>query len=193
MRKQGWTMMAALLAAALWTGPPRAEMTVSPGVALEREEGLSQALRGRAAIALGVTRVDGFAPLATALEAGVQRSASPHAVLHGVLGKGFARTPLVVSSPSGPRRVALRSGPNPFRGGSEMGFDVPQAGPVDLRIYDLAGREVRSLISGRWFPAGSHTETWDGRQQNGQMISSGVYFARLRTAAGEICRRVVKL
>lgn len=193
MNNRGWMMVVALLATGLSSGPLWGEEAATPGPVLEHSEELSQALRGRAAVALGIGRAGGLVRSVPGADPGVQRSASPNTLLHGVVGKSFAGAPWVLSPSALPRSLALRSGPNPFRGGSEMGFDVPRSGPVDLRIYDLAGREVRSLVKGQWFAAGTYTQAWDGRQRNGQAVPPGVYFARLRTGGDEICRRIVKL
>jgi flagellar hook assembly protein FlgD len=56
-------------------------------------------------------------------------------------------------------------------------------GNASLRVYDVSGRLIRSLVDGR-LPAGMHEVMWNGRDENGAMAASGVYFYRL--SAGEI-------
>ncbi len=70
--------------------------------------------------------------------------------------------------------------PNPFNPSTRLAFSLSQSCEVLLRIYDLAGRPVRTLVDG-WREAGRHEVTWDGRDNRGRMLSSGVYFYRLET------------
>jgi flagellar hook assembly protein FlgD len=63
---------------------------------------------------------------------------------------------------------------------------------VRLEIFDLAGRRVRSLASGV-LPAGEVTREWDGRDDRGHGVRSGVYFVRLTTPARTFTTRLVSL
>ena len=83
--------------------------------------------------------------------------------------------------------------PNPFRTQAEVEFTLSAAGPVDLRIYDLLGREVRSLARGERFEAGTQRLRWDGRGGDGGPSSAGVYFVRLKLAGREWTRTVVRI
>ena len=65
-----------------------------------------------------------------------------------------------------------------------MSFDLPAALPVNLAVYDLAGRRVRTIVAGDLLGEGEHTRTWLGRDEHGRAVASGVYFWRLE--AGEI-------
>ncbi|MCG3155065.1 MAG: hypothetical protein DKINENOH_01667 [bacterium] len=83
-----------------------------------------------------------------------------------------------------PLRFALAQNyPNPFNPDTEIGFALPQAGQVTLKIYNMLGVEIRALIEAR-FEAGYHRVSWDGRDNSGQLVGSGVYLYRLHT--GEI-------
>jgi hypothetical protein len=80
-----------------------------------------------------------------------------------------------------PARMVLSGAiPNPFNPMTHVTFSLPVAGEVILRIYDVSGRLVRDLVSGPR-SAGLHRERWDGRDQAGLDVASGVYFARLST------------
>jgi hypothetical protein len=91
-------------------------------------------------------------------------------------------------------RVTFVAGasPNPFRGTTRLRFGLAQAGSVELDLFDVRGRHVRRLSSGR-LGAGFHIVTWDGRDALGQRVSSGVFFARLTTASGTLTSRIVLL
>jgi hypothetical protein len=68
--------------------------------------------------------------------------------------------------------------PNPFNPSTQIAFDLPQAGPVRLAVYDLRGALVRLLTDGP-LAAGRQVAVWDGRDDAGRGLASGVYFIRL--------------
>jgi hypothetical protein len=70
--------------------------------------------------------------------------------------------------------------PNPSVGRSEIQFRTAKSGPVTLRIFDVAGREVRTLVE-QSFASGPHRVTWDGMDRAGRDVATGIYFAVLRT------------
>ena len=71
--------------------------------------------------------------------------------------------------------------PNPFNPRTTIDYSVAAASRVTLRVYDLAGREVRTLVD-RDVEAGEHKVVWDGTTDAGQRAASGVYFVRMETA-----------
>jgi hypothetical protein len=75
-----------------------------------------------------------------------------------------------------------RNVPNPFNPSTSLPFSLAGAGRVTIRIYDLQGREVTTLVD-RHLDAGTHVARWDGRRFDGTPAASGVYLARL--VAGE--------
>jgi Zn-dependent metalloprotease len=90
-----------------------------------------------------------------------------------------------------PTQVALHQNvPNPFNPSTRISFDLPADGYVSLRIYDLAGRLVRTLV-GEPKPAGSHEIVWGGRDQGGKSVASGVYVVRLEANGVSERRRMV--
>jgi probable HAF family extracellular repeat protein len=74
--------------------------------------------------------------------------------------------------------------PNPFNPSTSFSLSLAQGGPVNLAVYDIRGALVKVLSDGA-LTAGDHTFTWDGRNDQGQSVSSGVYLARARSADGE--------
>ena len=68
--------------------------------------------------------------------------------------------------------------PNPFHHCSDLSFEIASEGWVDLALFDLAGRRVRTLVRG-WREKGPGAAFWDGRRDDGQFARNGVYFARL--------------
>jgi hypothetical protein len=70
--------------------------------------------------------------------------------------------------------------PNPFNPSTVIAWTVDRAGPVQLRVFGIRGDLVRTLVSGST-RAGEHSAVWDGRDDRGRRVSSGVYFYRLET------------
>jgi hypothetical protein len=70
--------------------------------------------------------------------------------------------------------------PNPFNPTTEIPLALPVPARVSLRVYNVLGQEVRTLVDGP-MDAGFHTVTWDGRSSSGGLVSSGVYFYRVET------------
>jgi FlgD Ig-like domain len=108
----------------------------------------------------------------------------------------FLATPPTAAVPlPGPRvrdAVLKSARPSPFRESTELGFALDHAGHVELAIYDLAGRRVRTLFSGD-LPGGSFSERWDGRDQTGIAAPAGVYFARIELDGTGDWRRLVRI
>jgi hypothetical protein len=87
----------------------------------------------------------------------------------------------------GPRSLAAASQssfslgpnhPNPFNPSTTIQFTVPEAGQARLAIYDAGGKLVR-VLADESMASGPHERLWDGRNQAGEPVGTGVYFARL--------------
>ncbi len=85
------------------------------------------------------------------------------------------------------RLLRLESRPNPFRASTTISFTLPEDSEVSIGVYDLAGRKVKSLASGRR-GAGGHEVPWDGTNDSGRRAASGVYFVRLESGRGSVTR-----
>ena len=87
--------------------------------------------------------------------------------------------------------VGLAAAPNPFNPLTELRLDMPSTGSGTVRVFDAAGRLVRTLAVDRIFTAGRTVIPWDGRDDAGQAAASGVYFVRARIGAGSAMTKVV--
>jgi hypothetical protein len=82
--------------------------------------------------------------------------------------------------------------PNPFGSSTRIDFVLAKTAPVELSIYDVAGRHVRTLVEGRFTP-GPHGISWDGRTAEGKAAAAGVYRYVLRTPSGQTSRSMMLL
>jgi hypothetical protein len=91
-----------------------------------------------------------------------------------------------------PATALLQNYPNPFNGHTTIAWSLADRAFVDIRIYDTAGRLVRTVVSAERGP-GSHRALWNGRDDAGRPVASGVYF--LRMSAGDVrqARKIVYL
>jgi hypothetical protein len=82
--------------------------------------------------------------------------------------------------------------PNPTWSLSRIEYSLPTSGPATLRLFDVTGREVRTLVNGK-VEAGRHDAIWDGRDGQGDRVPAGVYFYELNAGGQRASRRVVRL
>jgi hypothetical protein len=82
--------------------------------------------------------------------------------------------------------------PNPFNPVTTFVYSISKSGHVSLRIYDARGRFVTSLVNGQ-NRVGEHTATWNGEDQGGSPVASGIYFARLESGGRAQARKIVLL
>jgi hypothetical protein len=90
-----------------------------------------------------------------------------------------------------PQHVSLeQNSPNPFNSTTTIRFNLATAGPVELVIYNLAGQQLAVLVN-ESREIGRHTVQWDGRDQAGYALASGVYLYCLRMGERTVSRRLV--
>ena len=80
--------------------------------------------------------------------------------------------------------------PNPFNAEATIAYTLPEAAQVKLTVFNVRGQAVRVLVRARQ-TAGRHKVQWNGRDGQGQAVSSGVYFLRLEALSRRITRRVL--
>ncbi len=82
--------------------------------------------------------------------------------------------------------------PNPFASALSVDFALTRSGPVDVSIFDVRGRRVRTLVTGVAGP-GLHRLVWNGRNDAGQKEAPGLFFARFNSPDGRYTRRIAML
>ncbi len=82
--------------------------------------------------------------------------------------------------------------PNPFAGTTRIAFSVAQAGPVRVEVFDLGGRRIALLASGKLVP-GPHEAIWDGRNDRSEPVGAGVYLIRLQAGGRTLTTRAVRV
>ena len=91
-----------------------------------------------------------------------------------------------------PNALALNSYPNPFNAVANISYNLSEPGPAILGIYDVNGRYVRELVNGGQ-AAGNHIVSWNGTDNHGRQVTSGVYFIRLLAGSETLTDRLVLL
>jgi len=114
--------------------------------------------------------------------------------------EGFWFPPLAIldaggpGGPDGPRVPLVAEvrhpSPNPLRGATAIPYAVASPGPVRMRVFDVGGRVVRSLVD-RDHAAGWYTATWDGRDAGGRPVGSGVYHVATRIGTWQTTTKLI--
>ena len=77
-------------------------------------------------------------------------------------------------------RLALCASPNPFHSTASISFELSDPGITSIEVYDLSGRIICSLVNSE-LGTGHHSIVWDGRRENGELVSTGLYFCRIQS------------
>ncbi len=85
------------------------------------------------------------------------------------------------------------SHPNPFSDQTTLAFYLPAASTATVRIYDSAGRMVRTILDQELLSPGEHNLSWNGQSQDNRQLANGIYFWSLQTNAGLMTARTVLL
>jgi hypothetical protein len=110
-----------------------------------------------------------------------------------VSGKRFAAPGVEYEADGVPGATLLRAAaPNPFTAATAFRFDLASGGAAALRVYAASGRLVRTVVLAP-LPAGRFRSSWDGRDDRGAPVPSGVYFARLEVEGALPYRGVRRL
>jgi hypothetical protein len=115
---------------------------------------------------------------------------NPWGVAMGAYGEGTCPTD-VPSESWGEVAVLRPAYPNPSRSGTALAFDLVRSGDVQIQVHDAAGRVVRTLIRGSLLDAGPHTVAWDGRDDEGRDVASGIYFCSVRADGEKLTGKMV--
>ncbi|MCD4797019.1 MAG: T9SS type A sorting domain-containing protein, partial [Candidatus Cloacimonetes bacterium] len=82
--------------------------------------------------------------------------------------------------------------PNPFNPETKIIFNLPEAGRVKLEIYNIKGQKIKTLLDCHISPGRSEM-IWNGKDENDQSVSSGVYFYRLKAGNFEKSKKMILL
>ena len=123
---------------------------------------------------------------------GVAASAPVRIAVFGPYGTGAA-TGVAAGAPANRVMHLYASQPNPFPVSTTVRFDLYRNEDVHLAVYDVTGRRVRTLMDRPGLPAGAYATPWDGRDDGGRSVPSGVYFYRLETGHDAQTSRVVRV
>ena len=111
-----------------------------------------------------------------------------------LIGNGGREHALAWKLAQSPRVTALfQNLPNPFNPTTVIRFDLAHAGQVELRVFDVAGRLVKTLANAKFDAKAGHAVTWNGLDDDGRRVPSGIYFYRLVTDDFASTRKMIVL
>ncbi len=90
------------------------------------------------------------------------------------------------------KEISLSNFPNPFNPSTTISYNIPESGNVNLAIYNIKGQRVRRLIDAQ-LSSGHYTIVWDGKNDSGKTVSSGIYFYQLQIDGTPIASRKMLL
>jgi len=80
--------------------------------------------------------------------------------------------------------------PNPFNPSTTIEFTIPSSQKTSVAIYDILGREIRTLYN-KQLNGGSHSVVWDGKDNTGSIVNSGIYIYRIKTADKTLAGKMI--
>jgi hypothetical protein len=116
--------------------------------------------------------------------------------VHEEFEEPYCSTPTAVFSPpaAAPAVLArlLGAAPNPFNPQTKIRFELTRGARVRLALFDVTGARIRLLLDGVK-PAGHHEVAWDGRDDHGREVATGMYFCRLEADGSSQARKLTLL
>jgi flagellar hook assembly protein FlgD len=99
-------------------------------------------------------------------------------------GQPAVKTPGVATATLAINKFELEQNyPNPFNPTTQIKFQLPKEVKVELKVFDLLGRTVRTLVNNKVYRPGSHSVTWDGKNNRGSKVASGMYVYRIKAGS----------
>ena len=96
-------------------------------------------------------------------------------------------------TPASPQAFALLDNyPNPFNPETRIAYAIPRAARVEIAVFDMLGRIVRTLLADH-AAMGQYQMFWDGRDDQGELLGSGVYMYRMRAGNFVASKKMVLL
>jgi hypothetical protein len=94
--------------------------------------------------------------------------------------------------PDAARNELFQNYPNPFNPATTIRYSIAGTGMVELAIYDVSGRKIRTLVN-ETKQEGTYSVTWDGRNDRGRSVATGIYFYRLKAFSFSQVKKMILL
>lgn len=105
---------------------------------------------------------------------------------------GISARDLVKLSEALSKLALLQNRPNPFLANTTIEYQLPKAGKVELKVYNISGQLVKTLVDGQQ-NAGPHSIRWDGRNDQNQKVAAGSYLYHLNQDNKAITQKMIYL
>jgi hypothetical protein len=109
----------------------------------------------------------------------------------GFWGRYWALTP-VDKPPVSYRNLLMQNYPNPFNPATTIEYSIASASPVEIVIFNVDGQKIRTLVSEVEMP-GTYKAAWDGRNDRGASVASGIYFYRMKAGTFDSVKKMLLL
>ena len=120
-----------------------------------------------------------------------------YSLTYGMGPKMSVITAEVKDTPATPTTFGLaQNHPNPFNPSTTISYNVDKSGYVSLKIYDVMGRLVKTLVDNQYVSAGNtagYNATWNGLDDHGQKASAGLYIYRLQSGTMSMTNKMILL
>lgn len=123
--------------------------------------------------------------------AGTSPNGDVYRLKDGTVG-GLSRDDQESGEPKAPNPLLGQNFPNPFNPTTVIPYSLSRSSSVELVIYNVLGQRVKTLVDGPG-TAGEHRVSWDGRDERGEHVASGIYFLSLRACDTESLRKILLL
>ncbi len=103
----------------------------------------------------------------------------------------FTFSPAIKTEITSPQNYGLtQNNPNPFNAETKIFFQIPQPEVVSLKIYNIIGQEIKTLFENKMNP-GYHAVNWDGRNNSGELVGSGLYYYQIVSGDFKATQRMI--
>jgi hypothetical protein len=98
----------------------------------------------------------------------------------------------IEETPAAYRTLLFQNYPNPFNPLTTVEYSLANAGRVEIAVFDVGGRRIATLVDAQKAP-GRYRAIWDGKNESGRQVASGIYFCRMRADSKTIINKMILL
>lgn len=86
--------------------------------------------------------------------------------------------------------ISLQNYPNPFNLQTQIQFVLSQETDVTVKVFNILGREINTIVENKILSAGLHSAEWNGKDKNGNVVPSGIYLYQVRAGSSVLTKKM---